>query len=68
MLPIMRSIFVACTRSRKINKLGRKSWEWLQWLEPLAYVDLMECKKLHTKMFCEGMVQMQSETNGMPGE
>jgi len=45
MLPVMGSIFVACTRSRKINELGRKSWEWSQWLELLAYVDLMDCKK-----------------------
>ena len=44
--------------------------EWLQRLE-LAYVELMGSRKdpeLHAKLFCEGLVQMQLETNGMPGE
>jgi len=31
--------------AEEINKLGRKSWKWSQWLEPLDYVDLMDCKK-----------------------
>ena len=42
MLPIMGSIFVTCTKSRK----NQETWEeeWLQQLE-LAYVDLMDSKK-----------------------
>ena len=44
--------------------LRDQPWEWPQQLE-LAQVDLMvirEDPKLHTKMFCEVMVQKQSET------
>jgi len=69
MLPTVGSIFVASTRSRK----NQQTWE-----EVLGVVAVIRtaslrwpswiAKKLHTKMFCEGMVQMQSETNGMPGE
>ena len=70
MLPIMESILVVCTRSRKNQETLEGILEWLQRLE-LAYVELMGSRKdpeLHAKVFCEGLVQMQPETNGMPGE
>ena len=63
MLPIMGSILVVCTRSRKNQETQEGILEWSKQLE-LAYVELMGSRKdpeLHAKMFCEGMVQMQSE-------
>ena len=66
----MESILVVCTRSRKNQETLEGILEWLQRLE-LAYVELMGSRKdpeLHAKVFCEGLVQMQPETNGMPGE
>ena len=63
MFPIMESIFVVCTRSRNNQETQEGILEWSQQLE-LAYVELIGSRKdpeLHAKMFCEGMVQMQSE-------
>jgi len=56
------SILVICTRSRKNIENLEGILEWSQWLE-LAYVELVGSRKdpeLHAKMFCEGIVQMQS--------
>ena len=63
MTDAFHSIFVVCTRSRKNQETQEGILEWSQRLE-LAYVELMGSRKdpeLHAKMFCEGMVQMQSE-------
>ena len=57
------SILVISTRSRKNKETLEGIREWSQRLD-LAYVELVRSRKdpeLHAKMFCDGMVQMQSE-------
>ena len=56
MLPIMESILVVCTRSRKNQETQEGILEWSQWLE-LAYVEHMGSRKdpqLHAKCFVRG--------------